>query len=97
VRRRNPPFTRAAGCSDPRTGPPVEPGRRLGCPDGADGDGEGEPDGDGDWEPPDGGEDGGGDGVTGVLGNGTGGVGSGRLGGGGSVGVVIGPTSTAGA
>src|SRR3982074_2313843 len=98
VRRRGPPVAGEAGCSDPRTGAPVEPGRRLGWPDGA---GEEEPDGDGDWEPPDGGGEGDGDGdgegVTGVLGSGTGGVGSGRLGVGGSVGVVTGPIVTAGA
>ena len=91
VPRRNPPVA-LEGCSDPTTGAPVEPGRRLGCPGCADGAGEDEPDGDCDGEPPEGGgEDGGG--VSGVLGTGTGGVGSGRLGVGGSVGVVIGRSS----
>jgi hypothetical protein len=92
----NPPFWPEASCSDPLTGAPVEPGRRLGWPGLADGPGE-EPDGDWDGEPPDGGEEGGGDGVTGVLGTGTGSGGTGRLGVGGTVGVVIGPTSSAGA
>src|SRR3954454_8055609 len=97
VVRRSDPVTLEDVCSDPLTGAPVEPGRRMGCPGWADGAGD-EPDGDGDGEPPDGGEEaGGGDGVTGVLGTGTGGGGSGRLGVGGSVGVVTGPTSRAGA
>jgi len=96
VRRRVESFTGEAGCSDPRTGAPVGPGRVPGWPDCVDGPGD-EPDGDGDWDPPDGGEEGAGAGVTGVFGSGTEGVGTGRLGTGGSVGVVTGPMVNAGA
>ena len=94
----NPPVTREAVCSVPRTGAPVVV---LGFPDCPDGAGEEEPEGDcdGDWEPPDGGgEEGGGrDGVNGVLGTDTGGgAGSGRLGTD-TVGVVTGPIVRPGA